>query len=354
MKRISLSFFAILYAITSLAQITITVDDLIDVGDSVNLAVVDSVPPDFGPGPAGPNNHWDYSNLTMDTTSVLKFIDPANTPYGNEFPSSNVAVEGIVEDLGLEGYAYGTRNDDLFQIDGGGGSYDIFEDIIVPFDPPEVMFDFPINYLDSSSQTTVIQIEIESPEPGADSVRVKVTTTVESKIDAWGEISTPVWTGQVLRFRDVRTTIDSTWIKVLFFWIFLDANEDISVMYKYMGNDIGYPVLTFNADTSDSNFSSINYHLDAGVGEAELPVLDHLAFEVFPNPANDVIHCRFGDAFKGEILVYDLTGRIQHKQPVASGQKQIKLDVSNFPAGMYQVVARGQGQILSVKKIIVY
>lgn len=336
------------------AQITITVDDLIDVGDSVNLAVVDSVPPGFGPGPAGPNNHWDFSNLVMDTTSVLKFIDPADTPYGNEFPSSNVAVEGIVEDLGLEGYAYGTRNDDLFQIDGGGGSYDIFEDIVVPFDPPEVMFDFPINYLDSSSQTTVIQIEIESPEPGADSVRVKVTTTVESKIDAWGEISTPVWTGQVLRFRDVRTTIDSAWIKVLFFWIFLDANEDISVMYKYMGNDIGYPVLTFNADTSETSFSSINYHLDAGVGAAELPMLAQTSFTVFPNPVNDVLYCQFEEAFEGEVLVYDLTGRLQYQQQVTSNQQQIKIDVSDFTPGMYQVVARGQGQTVSAKKIVVH
>ena len=300
MKRIFFSLLALMIAITSMAQITITIDDLIDAGDSVNLAVVDSVPAGFNAGPSGPDRHWDFTNLMMDTTSVLKFTDPSTTPYGGEFPSSNIAVEGLVEDMGLEGYAYGSRSADLFQIDGGAGSYDIFEDIIVPFNPPEVMFDFPVNYLDSSLQTTVMQIEIDSPEPGADSVRVRITSILDSKVDAWGELSTPNWTGQVLRYRDVRTTIDSTWIKVLFFWIFLESNENTGVMYRYMANDVGYPVLMFNADANETDFSRINYHLDAGVGEAELPMLAQTSFTVFPNPANDIMYCKFEDAFEGE------------------------------------------------------
>ena len=49
------------------AQITITVDDFVDVGDSVQLAVVDSVPAGFNAGPSGPDRHWDFSNLMMDT-----------------------------------------------------------------------------------------------------------------------------------------------------------------------------------------------------------------------------------------------------------------------------------------------
>ena len=256
--------------------------------------------------------------------------------------------------MGLEGFAYGTRNSDLFQIDGGAGSYDVFEDIIVPFDPPEVMFDFPVNYLDSSLQTTTMTIEIESPEPGADSVRVKITSILESKIDAWGEVTTPIFTGQVLRYRDVRTTIDSTWIKVLFFWIFLDAGESIGVSYRYMANDVGYPVLMFNADTSETDFSGITYHLDAGVGETELPMLDQLAFEVFPNPANDILYCQFEDTFEGEVMIYDLTGRILSRQPIAIGQQQLRIDVSAYPAGMYQVVAKGNGKLVSTKKIVVY
>jgi len=354
MKRILSSLLALVVSLCSIAQITITVDDLLDVGDSAVLAVVNSAPTGFDPGPAGPNQHWDFTNLHKDTVNVLKFISPADTPYGSEFPFSNVAVEGFVEDLGVQGWAYGTRNAYAFTIDGAGGSYDTFEDIVVPFDPPEVMFDFPVNYLDSRQQTSIIDVRIDSPEPTADSIRVKISTTVDSQVDAWGEISTPVWTGQVLRFRDVRTTIDSVWIKVLFLWIFLESNENIGVMYKYMANDVGYPVMTFNADTSDTNFSGINYHLDAGVGETELAIQDQLSFEVFPNPANDVLTCQFEYTFEGELHIYDIYGRQVYQKRVTTNQQQARIDVSAFPKGMYQLVAMANGKLVSAKKVVVY
>ncbi len=353
MKRTVLSIIAMLMILVLSAQITITSTDLMDVGDSILLANVDSIPPDFGPGSAGPDQHWDFSNLTKDTVVVLSFVDPSTTPYGADFPLSNIAVEGmVVSGYGIEGWAYGTKTLSLFQIDGAAGSYDVLEDIVVPFDPPEVMFDFPVNYLDSLDQTTTIDIRIDSPEPAVDSIRIKVVTSVFSRVDAWGEVISPVWIGDVLRFRDVRTTIDSSWAKVLFFWVFLETNTNTGVTYKYMANDVGYPVLQFNADTSETEFSGVSYMLDAGVGETELPAISQLAFDVFPNPASDVIYIKLHDSYEGELIIYDLSGRKIHQQPVTSNQQQLSIDVSDFPAGMYQVVARAEKQ-MSVKKLLV-
>lgn len=355
MKRTVLSIITVLMILTSSAQITITSIDLLDVGDSILLANVDSIPPGFGPGSAGPDQHWDFSNLTKDATAVLSFVDPSTTPYGAEFPLSNIAVEGmVVSGYGIEGWAYGTKTTSLFQIDGAGGSYDVFEDIVIPFDPPEVMFDFPVNYLDVIEQTSTIDIRIDSPEPAVDSLRVKVVTSVDSRVDAWGEVMTPVWIGDVLRFRDVRTTIDSSWAKVLFFWVFLETNTNTGVTYKYMANNVGYPVLQFNADTSDTDFSGVSYMLDAGVGETELLTLSQVAFDVFPNPAHDIIYCKLNDSFEGQLIIYDMTGKQMNQQPVARNQQQIKLDVSDYHPGMYQVVLKGEGQVYSVKKVIVY
>ncbi len=350
---LSISLF-FLYS-SSFSQITITSTDLMDVGDSILLANVDSIPPGFGPGSAGPDQHWDFSNLTKDTVVVLSFVDPSTTPYGSEFPLSNIAVEGmVVSGYGIEGWAYGTKTQSLFQIDGAAGSYDVLEDIVAPFDPPEVMFDFPVNYLDSLDQTTTIDIRIDSPEPAVDSIRVKVVTSVFSRVDAWGEVISPVWIGDVLRFRDVRTTIDSSWAKVLFFWVFLETNTNTGVTYKYMANNVGYPVLQFNADTSETEFSGVSYMLDAGVGETELPSISQLAFDIFPNPAHDIIYCKLNDSFEGQLIIYNMTGKQMNQQPVTSNQRQIKLDVSDYQPGMYQVVLKGEGQVYSMKKVIVY
>ena len=323
-------------------------------GEAYNLANVDSVPPGFSPGPSGPDQHWDFTNLVMDTAVLLSFVDPALTPYGNSFPSSNIAVEGMVEGLAVEGWAYGTKSVFLFQIDGVAGSYDIFEDIVVPFDPPEVMFDFPVNYLDSLEQTTTIDIKIDSPEPTVDSIRIKVVTTVDSRVDAWGELITPVWTGQVLRFRDVRTTIDSAWVKILFFWVFLEANSSIGITYKYMANDVGYPVMQFNSDTSGTEYSMINYLLDAGVGLLEPSVKNKLDFYIYPNPASTEVHIRLQQAdINGIMLIYDMCGRKMDAIQLFRNQQQLRIDISDYPAGLYHVILKNESRILGQKKFVV-
>jgi len=352
MKRTVLSTIAMLMILISSAQITITSTDLLDVGDTIQLASVDSLPAGFTPGPAGPDMHWDFSNLMSDTAMVFSFVDPANTPYGASFPASNIAMEGMMTGYDIEGWAYGTKNLSVFQVDGGGGSYDMFEDIIVPFNPPEVMFDFPINYLDSLDQTTTIDIRLDSPEPAVDSIRVKVVSFVESRIDAWGELMTPEWTGEVLRFRDVRTNIDSAWVKLVFFWVFLESNTNTTITYKYMANDLGYPVLQFNANADETEYSGLTYMLVQDVGTEELSSADEISFQVYPNPAHDVVWFKLLDSSEGELIIYDLSGRQMHQQTVIGNQQQIKLDVSDYPQGMYQVVLKGDG-IISTKKMII-
>jgi hypothetical protein len=357
MKSILTAVIPILIACASIAQITITYEDLLDVGDSVQLARVDSLPSNFKPGPAGPDQHWDFSNLIMDTLYTLEFIEPDSTPYGANFPASNFATSGIVESYGAEGWAYGTKNMSVFQIDGFAGSYDILEEIIAPFDPPEVMFDFPANYQDTVNSTSTLDVRLDSPEPGIDSIRVKVVTSVTSIVDGWGEISTPVWTGEVLRFRDVRITIDSAWIKVLFLWIFLDANEETMVTYKYMGNNLGYPVVQFNTDTTEAEFGQVEYNMTSNVGTEDIAWSEKADLELHPNPASGIVYCRLQNAevegeVEGELIIYAMTGRKIDSQPVTTDRQLYSFDVSEYPPGMYQVVFRTEEQ-LSAKKLIV-
>lgn len=353
MKSFILSVVAILIMISVPAQITITYDDLLDVGDSVSLAVVDSTPPSFNPGPAGANMHWDFSDLVMDTTSTLAFIDPTSTPYGASFPGSNIALEGLIAEFGVEGYGYLTKNISVLQIDGFGGSYDIFEDVVAPMEPPEVMFDFPVNYLDSSSQTSIMDIRIESPEPPADSLRLKLVTTVVTEVDAWGELTTPSWTGQVLRIKDERTIIDSVWVKLLFFWVYLESSTNVTHTYKYMANDMGYAMMQFNSDSSDTEFSGINYLVPEDVGIIDY-ALEELELSIFPNPATDEITIDTRNLSLNtqySILIHDLYGRVIDEVKVTKAQARI--DVSDYPAGVYHAILGNEKGILGKGKFVV-
>jgi len=357
MKVFSLYLLLFLFVYSASAQITITSDDLIDVGDSVTLAVADTTPAGFNPGPPGANLHWDFSNIIMDTTSKLKFLDPAGTPYGASFPSSNIAVMGLADFLIEGAWAYATKNAFVFQVDGLAGSYDIFEDIVVPLDPPEIMFSFPINYLDSYSQSSTADIAIESPEPPADSVRLKVVTSVETTVDAWGELTTPEWTGQVLRIRDVRTTIDSVWVKLLFFWVYLESSTNVGITYKYMANDLGYPVMQFMADSSDTQYSGVNYLKDVGVGISDVDREEGFNdLVVYPNPATSEAHINIRYSIpdtRYSLLIYDLLGGMQDEILAPQGKNQISIDVSAFNAGVYVAVLKNEKEIIGRTKFVV-
>jgi hypothetical protein len=353
MKNLSLLVLAIVFSMSTMAQISITSADLMDVGDSVTLAVVDEVPPGFFPGPAGANQHWIFSDLEMDTTSQLEFVNPANTPYGASFPTSNIAVEGLADFLIEGAWAYATKNTFVFQVDGLAGSYDIFEDIVVPLNPSEVMYSFPINYLDNSSQTSIADISLPSPEPLADSIRLKVVTTVEMEVDAWGELTTPTWTGQVLRIRDVRTTVDSVWVKLLFFWAYLESSTTVGITYKYMANDQGYPVMQFMADSSNTQFSGLNYLLDPDVGLADHDGLEGFNYNVYPNPAGPVLNIRWNDIRSGNFSLSDIYGRQLRSQDFAN-TSEIKLLTSDLARGIYvyQLRLDGVSEIYSGKVVV--
>ncbi|NQT76859.1 MAG: T9SS type A sorting domain-containing protein [Bacteroidetes bacterium] len=333
----------------AVAQITITLDDLVNVGDTVNIADVDNVPPGFDPGPPGASQHWDFSGFVMNTNYYLYFVDPASTPFAADFPTSNMTVVGLMDSA----YIYTTRNSFVYQIDGLAGTYDIFENVVAPFEPPEIMFSFPLNYLDSMQQTIVVDVTIASPEPPADSLRLKVVSELDSKVDAWGTLTTPVNTYDVLRKREIRIATDTIWMKLLGFWLYVESNTDISINYKYMANDVGYPVMEFSVDTAGTEYSNINYHLDAGVGESELYLIEDLVFSIYPNPASTEVYCRMRSAgLEGVILIYDMTGRQFHSLPLNSTQ-QLKIDVSTYPPGLYQLVLKSDGKGVSTKKFVV-
>lgn len=353
MKKVTTVISIALLYLTASAQITVTYDDLLDVGDSVDLAAVDTVPPGFGPGSTGANQHWDFSALVMDTMYTLGFIDPAITPYGSSFPFSNIAAEGLIEGFGAEGYAYATKNTSLFQIDGIAGTFDVFEDVVVPFEPAEIMFDFPVNYLDSMVQTSLLQAKVVSPEPGIDSIWLKMTTTVETKVDAWGEVMTPVWTGQVLRINDFRTTIDTVWVKFLGLWIYLESGTEVSQTYKYMANDLGYPVLQFNTDETGTEFTMVNYLLDVDTRIYETAASDK-SLVIYPVPASKTVYFSISDnEIDAEIIVYDMTGRMMDLLAFNHGSKREQLNISAYPPGLYQAVMRGETGKLSQRKFIV-
>ena len=76
--------------------------------------------------------------------------------------------------------------------------------------------------------------------------------------------------------------------------------------------------------------------------------------ELFPNPASDRINCRLSVVdCRYSIFIYDMFGRKQEEIQIPKGQKEIQIDVSDYPQGIYIAVLRSEREMLDRKKFVV-
>lgn len=74
---------------------------------------------------------------------------------------------------------------------------------------------------------------------------------------------------------------------------------------------------------------------------------------VFPNPAQDRLLLKWEQPFKGIVLLYDLTGRMIHRQEVTS-TSNLELNTTHLPNGMYLLQTRGEQNQQITKKFVVH
>jgi hypothetical protein len=87
--------------------------------------------------------------------------------------------------------------------------------------------------------------------------------------------------------------------------------------------------------------------------EPPLPVNEGI--EIYPNPAEEEIRFDFRFTIfdlRIEICLYDIFGREVKKLPLAQGQKDLKMDISSLPPGLYVAVLKSDNRIIARKKLV--
>lgn len=88
--------------------------------------------------------------------------------------------------------------------------------------------------------------------------------------------------------------------------------------------------------------------------EPELPVADR--FTIIPNPADNNVVFRFIGNDLGlpmRLTLFDLFGRIIRDVAMPPGQTDIRMDVSDMPAGLYISLVKSENQIIARKKLLI-
>ncbi len=91
---------------------------------------------------------------------------------------------------------------------------------------------------------------------------------------------------------------------------------------------------------------------------------DDNILHIFPNPSSLEIYCRMSvvdclsagasaKAGRFSMFIYDMYGKNQEEIPIPKGQEQLRIDVSNYPAGIYIAVLKNKKGIVGQSKFVV-
>src|SRR5436190_21496842 len=113
-------FYIILIALawtTTQAQ-TLTSSTIPSNGTSISDVEVDAT--FLSEGSGGTGQSWNFSSATpTGATTVIDFMNPAGTPYGSSFASSNLCQRSPDGSGGFV-YSYYNYNSNLYELDGVG------------------------------------------------------------------------------------------------------------------------------------------------------------------------------------------------------------------------------------------
>lgn len=350
MKKQLLPLIFLCLTTITFGQIVITNNDLAGAGTSVILAY-DTLPdPGIVPGDSGPNKVWDFTNVTAHILDTFHLVMPSATPYADEYPEANFASISAEDDT-VAVFSYMIRNNDMLSSTGtaiqGGEEALMF----LHTEPSEILLDFPVTYGDSYNENYLTNIILESPEPGADSIRMKTDIDKETHVDAWGTLSIPIGTYSVLRQRVDELRVDSIFIKLFDSWMFVAASQDSATYYSWWTNnsEIGFDLFSMDTDygTGEVRGASFINSFPTGI---EQP--NQLTFNAYPNPFSHVLNIDFEKNQTGELIILNQYSQAVHRQQI-SKQKAIQLDLSALPSGVYLCTLRTHtGETICLTKAI--
>lgn len=343
MKK-SLLIFSMACTASSFAQITVNQGNLVVAGDVV-IQNNDTLPSVSGPT-TGTNQTWDYSALVAHTEDTMNFVAPGWLANSADFPTATLGAtfsQGV--DIYLEKDASGLRNIG-FAANFFGGS------TAVHIDPSETIIQFPATYNDMYADTSRQRMSFDGASVGlpVDSV-VNISLRYKNvHIDAWGSLTTPYGTFDVIASNETTISYDSTFTYLFGSESLVDSGVDTSYHYTFWSDDPSakFPVMELELDDQGNVLSAtwLKEAPSAGLDliEVEVPV-------VFPNPTTDGIYLNAADGALTEVVVYDMNGSAVISMKTSGDD--VYVDLRSIAKGTYLVKGFGSnGQVLLTEEVV--
>jgi hypothetical protein len=259
----------VICATSSQGQITITLADFASIGDTITNVHDSIVPMGTTVGGTG-SQTWDYSDLQLDYTETITYVDPATTSNVGDFPVSTIATDNDQFTAYLKADSTGVVLEGIATDLLGTGT-----PLALVYSPGQTIIEFPSTDGSVFTDTSAYNFQFAGAVVGApiDSVGINHRSFLTSTIDAYGSVTTPSGTYQALRQFTIEITYDSLMARdpiiTLGQWQLIDPNLlgapnpviDTVYNYQWYTNGEDYPVLQMETDGPAGNVLSANFKL---------------------------------------------------------------------------------------------
>ena len=312
------------------AQITIDQGDMPSIGDNIPRKS-DTMTVHPGPGGSGPNQTW---NFTATSLSVINentsIVSVASTPSANQFNSSNLAMTND-----NASYLYFNKSAQSFTTQGFSGDLLGTGIINAVFNPALTLHQFPRTFGSTFTDTYGINVTIPGAtiNPLISQINYRRSSVVKDTTDAWGQLTTPFGTYDVLRVHSMEIFTDSILALPIFppVWQLVSVTIDTTHSYSWLGKGgkLAIAEMSFDSLGAPKIFKWTEL---PGLGaslEEESNILS-----ISPNPFSDVLIIK--GLLIGEVFLNDASGRDIKVDKTIDGTV-ITLFVKDLPTGIYYV-----------------
>ena len=368
MKNKLLILLLVFFGLDSFSQITVDETHISNIGDIVYRYTEAPTGP-YNVGIAGTNQVWDFTGVWQQSNvAPLLFIDPSGSPFDLQYPNTNLCLN----DNGTYSY-YNKTNTGLF-LHGLGDTV---------FNSPALYLPLPLNYGLSVTDGPIVVIQeavygpflsLQIPNAvvaqltngianKADTALIKITSTTDFLVDAWGSMTSDLGTFDVLRLK-LTTYTDSELdvycsdtVTGLGSWLLNVPFDSIPALSGFSNNDIEYKYQWITNDNSASfliceAFVDANDNITAWAFQTPTPPsstfsLDAEHFRIYPIPATNTLNVEYQEDVITDLKLTDIHGKVIIESQFSS---TINLSLEGIARGVFYLTLKTEEGKL-IKKI---
>lgn len=313
--------------------------------------------------PPGGGQQWNLSNLeaTQYWNQVMK--NPATGANQSSFPGASVLYNPLNSNNQVYLQVTGNQvlNMGYYGLDELGLGLNLLFDNVPNLEETWA----PVNFFDIHQSAANVLTAFDAPiappvllnlVPTADSFRIRVTYQRLGTIDAYGTMTIPGGTFDVLRKKQTEYKSIAVDVKVApLGWIdistiggqqILPLGTDTITTFHFL-NDVSREAIAIcTLNTAQNQVTGVQYKVPNTPSAAFAPSSDE-SMRVFPNPVHNELYVHFTNdaAITCQIRLADSKGNTVLEQTVESGaaENDVVLPVDHLAPGIYEVVLMRKG-----------